>query len=79
MFLIGPQFQTKQPRPETLDCFLPTIYVNVKQAGRKEGSTESEEVEMKPFKLMVFIGLKTIVVLFMKHDYEPDVRALTRL
>jgi hypothetical protein len=49
LFLIGPQFTTKvnlqQPasRPDFVDCYSPTVYMNVKQGGRKEGTQEKDE------------------------------------
>ena len=50
--------------------------MNVKQGGRKEGTQEKDEQEMKPYKLMVFLGIKTMVCLFLKPDTTLTVKTL---
>jgi hypothetical protein len=53
--------------------------MNVKQGGRKEGTQEKDEQEMKPYKLMVFLGIKTMVCLFLKPDTTLTVKTLNQL
>jgi hypothetical protein len=53
-------------RPDYADCFLPTVYIN-----DTLGSKES-----RPFKLVVFLGLKTMVVLLLKPDYKLNMKMI---
>jgi hypothetical protein len=56
-------------RLDYADCFLPTVYIN----------DSLEKKEPRPFKLVVFLGLKTMVVLFLRNDYRINLKMLAQL
>lgn len=41
--------------------------------------TISKDTPPKPYKLVVFLGLKTIIVLFLKNDKPVSIKTLSQL
>ena len=39
----------------------------------------SKDAPHKPYKLVVFLGLKTMIVLFLKHDKKLNIKTYSQL
>ena len=69
-FLVGPQFtppKKKSSMADTfIDVFAPIVWMRTSQ-GATDADSQSEDI--RPFRLMVFLGLKTTIVLFLKPDF----------
>jgi len=68
-FLIGPQFHKNQKgsSDSPIEIFAPMVYMRTSQ-----GATDSKHdaEDLRPFRMMVYLGLKTTTVMFFKPDYE---------
>ena len=75
-FLIGPQFQPKSQPAEHVDVFAPTIYMQSEHSSPDESESQQP---LTPYKMLVFLGFKTMVVVFLKHDYKVNYKMLAAL
>jgi hypothetical protein len=57
-----PPKEPESPQGESIDIFAPVVYINT--------STDASEKNVEPFRIFVFLGHKTMTVLFFKPDFE---------
>ena len=57
-----PPKEPESPLGDSIDIFAPLVYINT--------STDTSEKNIEPFRIFVFLGHKTMTVLFFKPDFE---------